>query len=283
LNWNAITAIASAISTVAFVLTALYIRAELKSLDKDRYLNVTSELFSVWQSKEFMEAHLWLIHGLEETTWESFVENHRGDYGEIAFHRVGAFYDRVGTLTRLGIINEWEILSTMGAYAIAAWQKIGPLVKEARKIENSNLFDDYEKLLPACHECYVPSLGQDAQVHPFSLAQRNSRISVPELKRRLDRGDPVTILDVRPRSQLQIDPRSLPGAVWIPLDRLENDDFSLPKDREVIAFCACPDEASSARAARILQEKGYRARALTGGYNEWREADYPMEEIRSPV
>ena len=96
--WTILTCLATIISMVAYIITALYIRAELNGLEKDRYLTVTSQLFTTWQSREFMEAQLWLLHRLQETTWEGFVAAHRADTGEMAFHQVGAFYDRVGTL-----------------------------------------------------------------------------------------------------------------------------------------------------------------------------------------
>jgi hypothetical protein len=238
MNWDAITAIATVVSMVAFVATAVYVRAELKQLEKDRYLAITNELFSVWQSKEFMESQLWLLHRLEETTWEAFVQAHRADTGEAAFHRVGSFYDRVGTLVRMGFVDENEILSTMGGYAIAVWQKVGPLVQEARKIENSVLFDDFERLLPACHECYVPSLGKDSQVHPFSLVQEPDRITPPELNGRLGKGEALTLLDVRQTAQIEKEPRTLPNAVKIPAAEVANRLADLPKDREVIVYCA---------------------------------------------
>src|SRR5262245_43177648 len=107
--WDAITAIASVISMVAFVLTALSVRSELKGMEKDRFVSITSEMFEIWQSEAFMEAQLWLLHRLEESTWEAFVQAHRADRGEMAFHRVGSFYDRIGTLVRLNLINEQEI------------------------------------------------------------------------------------------------------------------------------------------------------------------------------
>jgi hypothetical protein len=237
-NWNAIAAVSSVISMVAFVLTAVYIRSELKALEKDRYLSITSELFSVWQSPEFMQAQLWLLHRLEETAWESFVERHRADIGEAAFHRVGSFYDRLGTLVRMGFVNDQEILSTVGAYAIAVWQKIEPLVREARRLENSVLFDDFERLLPACHECYVPALGRNAQVSPFSLAQPRDRISPTALQRRLEGGEPLTLLDVRSTAQFEGSPTTLPGAVHLPPDEVETRYATLPTDREVIVYCA---------------------------------------------
>jgi hypothetical protein len=248
-NWDAITAIASVFSMAAFILTALYIRGQLQAAEKDRYLAITNQLFDIWQSGEFMQHQLWLLHRLEETTWQSFVEAHRADQGEIAFHRVGSFYDRVGTLVRLGYVDEAEILSTMGAHAIAVWQKIEPLIREARHIENSVLFDDFERLLPACYECYVPALGSGAKVIPFSLDQPGARsgaavspaeapverIEAGELRRLLRQHAPITLLDVR-SGEASLKDR-LPGAVHIPAAEIEQRVVELPRDREVITYC----------------------------------------------
>src|SRR5579862_4939730 len=112
--WTIITGVTAIVSMIAYIVTALFIRAELKAAEKDRFLSVTSELFSIWQDPEFMRAQFWLLYTMEETTWEDFIANHRGDVGEMNFHRVGSFYDRIGTLVRLKLINEEEILSTVG-------------------------------------------------------------------------------------------------------------------------------------------------------------------------
>jgi hypothetical protein len=237
--WEAITAIAAVISMVAYVLTALYIHDQLKGQQKDRFLSVTNDLFTTWQDRDFMAAQLWLIHRLEETTWQDFIAKHRCDHGEITFHRVGSFYDRVGTLIRLGFIDDREILATIGGYAIAVWSKIGPLVREARAIENSELFRDYERMLPACHACYVPALGTTAPITPFSIAQPadDVRIELKAVKRKLDRAEPLTLLDVRQASQVDQDPRTLPGAVRIPPDEVERRSSELTAEREIITYC----------------------------------------------
>src|SRR5690242_13752326 len=129
MDWNAVTAISSLISMVAFIASAIFVAGQLKQAEKSRYLQITSELYATLQSREFMDAQLWLMHRMHETTWESFIDAHRADYGEQAFHRVGSFYDRVGTLVRMGLIDEREIISTIGAYGIAVWRKIEPLVR----------------------------------------------------------------------------------------------------------------------------------------------------------
>ncbi len=53
--WNALNAIASTISMIAFVFTALYVRGQLKSLEKDRFLTVTNDLFTLFQSDDFAQ------------------------------------------------------------------------------------------------------------------------------------------------------------------------------------------------------------------------------------
>lgn len=236
--WNALNAVASTVSMVAFVLTAVYVRAQLKGLEKDRFLTVTNDLFTVWQSSEFMRAQLWLLHALKETTWPEFVATHRGDAGEVAFHRVGAFYDRVGTLVRLNLVNDEQILATVGGHAIAVWQKVEPLVREARAIENSTLFVDFERMLPSCHECYVPALGREGRVNPFSLTQPHATIRPEALAGPLRRGDPPTVLDVRQPSQVQADPRAVPGALLIPPDDLEARLGEVPPGRDIAVYCA---------------------------------------------
>src|SRR5439155_21551638 len=188
MNWNAVMAMASVVSMLAIVATAVFVAAELKALEKSRYLQVTSELYSTWQSREFMDAQLWLMHRLEEMTWEAFIATHRADYGEQAFHRVGSYYDRVGTLIRLRLIDDREILSTIGAYAIAVWRKIEPLVREARQLENSVLFDDFERMLPSCYECYVPNLQVSQAMTPSSLPHDTPHPSIQALRKQFDLG-----------------------------------------------------------------------------------------------
>jgi hypothetical protein len=185
-----------------------------------------------------MESQLWLLHQLKEATWLEFIAAHRGNAGEMAFHRVGSFYDRVGTLVRLDLINDQEILTTIGGYAIAVWQRVEPLVHEARRIENSTLFADFERLLPACHECYVPALSGAAIVSPFSVPVAEESITPQVLKRRLDAHEPLTVLDVRAASQWQADPRTLPNAQVVSPQEIERTVKELHPAREIVVYCA---------------------------------------------
>lgn len=103
-----------------------------------------------------------------------------------------------------------------------------------------------------------------------------SMISIDELRDRLG-GDPRPfIIDVG--SALAQQSRAhIPGAVMLDLDAIARaDDF--PDDRDIIVYCACPNEASARRGAQLLLQKGYRrVRPLAGGIDAWTNAGYPLE------
>ena len=63
------------------------------------------------------------------------------------------------------------------------------------------------------------------------------RITVDDLKRRMDAGEDFTVIDVRnPHAWAESDVM-LPGAVRVPLDELERYLSQIPKDRPVVAYC----------------------------------------------
>jgi hypothetical protein len=99
---------------------------------------------------------------------EDFVAGGRGERAERALHRVGGFYDRVGNLIRHKLIDENDILPTIGGFAIAVWERVEPLVREARRRENAFLFQNFEAVLPTCHECYIPSTADEQAAAAFA-------------------------------------------------------------------------------------------------------------------
>jgi peroxiredoxin len=159
INWEVAAAIATIISTVAFIASAVVVILQLRQAARERYFSITAHLFEIWQSPEFQHDQLFLLHVLSCTTWKEFCALGRGERAERALHRVGGYYDRVGNLVRHRLIDKDDILPTIGGYAVAVWHRIEPLVKELRLRENAMLFQNYELLLPECHECYVPGIA----------------------------------------------------------------------------------------------------------------------------
>jgi len=51
----------------------------------------------------------------------------------------------------------------------------------------------------------------------------------------------------------------------------------LPRDKEIILYCTCPNEATSARMAILLRKQGIKTiRPLQGGLDAWRDRGYPI-------
>jgi rhodanese-related sulfurtransferase len=101
------------------------------------------------------------------------------------------------------------------------------------------------------------------------------RVSAGEVKAQFDRGD-VTLIDVREADQFA--DSHIPGALQIPLARIEGEIPYLPKGKPIVTYCTCPAEESSGEAVQILRNGGITgAAALQGGLAAWRKAGYPVE------
>lgn len=101
-------------------------------------------------------------------------------------------------------------------------------------------------------------------------------ITVDELRERLAAEPRPFVVDVG-SSLAQRARARIPGAVLLDLDAIARcDDF--PADRDIVLYCACPNEASARRGAQILLSKGYRrVRPLRGGIDAWIAAGHAVE------
>ena len=117
----------------------------------------------------------------------------------------------------------------------------------------------------------------------YRLLER-SRISASELKERLERGEAIAIVDLRGDLSYHADGVKVAGAIWIPPHDFEERYTEIPPGRPVVMYCNCPNEATAARMARLLVEKGYHeVWPLLGGLDGWMELGYPTEAVGSPA
>jgi len=108
-------------------------------------------------------------------------------------------------------------------------------------------------------------------------------ITAEELKAKLAGNQAVTIIDVRSSEGYAASATTIKGAMHFKLRKLKSRVAyaplkDVPKDREIVTYCACPKDQSSISAAQILQASGFkRVRVLQGGWNEWQRANGPVE------
>lgn len=105
--------------------------------------------------------------------------------------------------------------------------------------------------------------------------QSNTLISPWALSEQQDT-KPV-VIDVRGAKEYEAG--HVAGAMNIPLSQLVRKLSKLPSDRLIVTYCNMHHrgESRGERAATMLREKGYEARALDGGYPAWKETGLPVE------
>ena len=120
-------------------------------------------------------------------------------------------------------------------------------------------------------------------VSPIYAAMQGDvpRINIQELKKMLDDGTPVTIIDVQPKDIHEKE--YIKGAISIPWKSqiaLE-DVWSLPNDQLTVTYCDCgPGESDSADVANQLLNFGFdNVKVLKDpSIRGWKELKYPMEK-----
>src|SRR5262245_23349424 len=99
-------------------------------------------------------------------------------------------------------------------------------------------------------------------------------LTARELVDRLERGS-VVLLDVRPESEFLAG--HIAGARSAPVETLDEVAPTLPRRREVVAYCRGPYCVYADDAVRLLRARGLEARRLDVGYPDWQRAGLPIE------
>lgn len=98
-------------------------------------------------------------------------------------------------------------------------------------------------------------------------------ITRDELASRLRRRD-VVVIDVRPTTEYVAG--HIPGARSVPPDEVRRHLRTIPKDREIVAYCRGPFCVYADDVVRSLQRRGIRARRLEDGFPEWKRAGHDI-------
>jgi membrane protein DedA with SNARE-associated domain/rhodanese-related sulfurtransferase len=116
----------------------------------------------------------------------------------------------------------------------------------------------------------------------FLQQVRELRLGPEELKEMMDtaaeQGNVAPfIVDLRHPLDYLPDPRVLPGALRIGPNELRQHSEIIPRDRDVVLYCTCPSEETSAKLALELHKMGvFRVRPLRGGFDGWKSLGYPL-------
>lgn len=106
---------------------------------------------------------------------------------------------------------------------------------------------------------------------------RMARITPEELHEMIVRGENPVIIDARSQSAVASLPVAIQGALFLTLEEVESRKADIPREREVVVYCSCPNEVSAARVALKLKHFGIqRVRPLAGGIEAWQAQSLPV-------
>jgi membrane protein DedA with SNARE-associated domain/rhodanese-related sulfurtransferase len=91
--------------------------------------------------------------------------------------------------------------------------------------------------------------------------------------------DSALIYDVRSHGYYDSKATRIKGSKRLDPNALHQIDEQFPAGTQVYLYCTCIREATSARVAQILKEKGVRSAVIKGGLRAWKKAGLPLEPV----
>jgi len=178
--------------------------------------------------------------------------------------------DALAAMTGLSVANTSKHLQALRQAGLVNARK------EGLRVYYSIAGDDVSLLLSSLRGVAEHRAADVDKLLQAWIARRDELDPVParEVLARLKNGL-ITVLDVRPAEEDAAG--HLPGAINVPVDRLEKYLSKLPKRKEVVAYCRGPYCLMSFEAVEKLRKRGFKAKRLENGYPEWRAAGLPVE------
>jgi len=113
----------------------------------------------------------------------------------------------------------------------------------------------------------------------ITSVRKGSMLTISHLKKRLDDGDDILLLDVRTAEDYEGEQGHITGSVLIPLEQLEKriDEISDYYEKTVVTICRT--DRKSADAAKLLSRKGFAdVQVAKMGMTDWIKNNYPIEK-----
>ena len=130
----------------------------------------------------------------------------------------------------------------------------------------------------------TPGTPNNSRTLGYHVVASFDFITIEELKEKVTQNESPVILDVRGSESYANSQTRIKGAVHVSPRKLKYRlGFpplkDIPRDREMVTYCACPNDEAAITAAQILVSSGFkRVRVLKGGWQEWLRAKGPVEQ-----
>jgi membrane protein DedA with SNARE-associated domain len=90
-------------------------------------------------------------------------------------------------------------------------------------------------IVPGCLAVYIA--WKYIQRQRFLRHLAIARITPEEVKQKFDAGEDLLILDMRDALEFEAEPYTLPGAVHLPVEKLDENYYKIPRNRDIVLYC----------------------------------------------
>ena len=95
-------------------------------------------------------------------------------------------------------------------------------------------------------------------------------ITPEELKQKIAKNEAITVVDLRGPSIFGESDRTLKGSLHTKVRKVVYRLREIPRDREIVTYCACPADEAAITGAQSLLAGGFKkVRVLKGGWTAW--------------
>jgi rhodanese-related sulfurtransferase/DNA-binding HxlR family transcriptional regulator len=184
--------------------------------------------------------------------------------------------DTLAAMTGLSVANTSKHLQALRQAGLVSARK------EGVRVYYSVAGDDVITLVSALRAVAEHRVAEVERLVSQWLAHRDEMapVAAADLLKRVKQ-KLVTVLDVRPAEEYAAG--HIPGAINVPVEKLEGFVSRLPKRKEVVAYCRGPYCLMSFEAVEKLRKRGFRARRLENGLPEWRAAGLPVKQDKETL
>ena len=110
--------------------------------------------------------------------------------------------------------------------------------------------------------------------------KQEMRLSVNELRQRIEQRRPFVMLDLRHPLDVLAAPQLIPGAIPVKPEEFESCLGNVGHDSEIVLYCTCPNEETSLDVYSKLVKRGFqRVKVLTGGLPAWKRENLPLQDL----
>ena len=125
-------------------------------------------------------------------------------------------------------------------------------------------------LLLAVPAYFIQAAPQTATSNKKTQAQEVEFITPEELKQKISKNETITIVDLRGPSVFAESDRTVKGSLHTKVRKVVYRLREIPRDREIITYCACQADEAAIMGAQSLLSGGFKkVRVLKGGWNAW--------------